>query len=184
MTRQHPTHLGAPEHATPADRPVDARRATAGMGLGEMMLTLAGIALFLGVLMTVSNTVRAENADHQTRAILRSLRMAVMQYHSMTEAYPPGPVSVAIHYLQRLPECEVHLRGLKLRADRDGFMTIDDGFGRPLRYIDPTMQRMRIGDFVSAGPDGLFGDTQNTDDRLQHAMMDNIYSSDVSVPTP
>jgi hypothetical protein len=155
-----------------------------GMGLGEMLLTLSAIAILLGVLMMVSNTLRTENAYQQTVSILRSLRLGLTQYHSLTSTYPPGPTSVAIHYLQRLPECETHLRGLRLRADREGFMTIDDGYGRPLRYIAPADQRLRIGDFVSAGPDGLFGDHLNPDARSQNAMLDNIYSSHLSIPAP
>lgn len=155
-----------------------------GMGLGEMLLTLAGISIMLAVLMMVSNTIRTENAYQQTTSILRSLRLALSQYHSQTSTYPPGPSSVAIHYLQRVPESEAHLRGLRMRADREGFMTIDDGYGRPLRYIDPAEQRLRVGDFVSAGPDGLFGDPHSSDPRQQNAMLDNIYSSHVSIPAP
>lgn len=153
------------------------------MGLGEMLLTLAGITAVLGVLMMVSNTVRAENADSQTKGILRQLNNAVTRYHAITQQYPPGPASVAIHYLQRLPESESHLRGLNMRADRDGFMTLFDGYGRPLNY-NGADTRSRPGNFISPGPDGLFGDLKSPNPRMQQAVIDNIHSSDIPASTP
>jgi hypothetical protein len=154
------------------------------MSLGETLLSLAGIAVILSLLMAVTNSVRAENADQQTRQILRSLRMALDQYHQATHTFPPSPMSVAIHYLQTLPSSQNHMRGLQLRTDSDGFSVIDDGYGRPLRYFRSTPRGDQSPDFVSAGPDGIFGDRAATDSTHQQAVIDNVYGSEVQVPNP
>lgn len=155
------------------------------MSLGEMLLTLAGIAVILGLLMSVSNSVRADNADQQTRQILRSLRLALDHYHQATSKYPPEPASVAIHYLQSLPACEIYLRDLRFRTSLEGYTTITDGYGRPIRYFQATHhtpQGQYQPDFVSPGPDGRLGDMTSNDPIQQQAISDNVYGRDVQIP--
>lgn len=156
-----------------------------GMSLGEMLLSMAGIAIILGLLMSVTNSVRADNADQQTRQILRSLRLALDQYQQATGNYPPEPASVAIHYLQSLPDCEKHLRELRFRTNLEGFTTITDGYGRPIRYFQATHlsnQSQFQPDFVSPGPDGKLGDLTSSDPLQQQAISDNVYGRDVQIP--
>lgn len=150
-----------------------------GMNLSEMVLSLAGIAIILGLLMSVTHSVRADNADQQTRQILRSLRLALDNYHKSTRDFPPEPASVAIHYLQSTPACEVHLRGLRFRTNPEGFTTITDGYGRPIRYLQNTPRGQYQPDFVSPGPDGRLGDITSQDPRQQQAVSDNVYGRDV-----
>lgn len=159
-------------------------RRDTGMGLGEMLLVLAGVSVVLGLLAMVSGSVRAENADSQTRQILRTLRMALDTYHDTTSQYPPGPESVAIHHLQTLPETDSMMRTLRFHADKDGFIAINDGFGRAIKYLDPQEAGHRQADFVSAGADGWFGDSQSDQLHHQQAVIDNIFGSDVLTPQP
>lgn len=153
-----------------------------GMSLSEMLLTLAGVAVVLGVLMTVTHSVRADNADQQTRQILRSLRQALDQYQLNTKSYPPEPSSVAIHYLQSMPQCEVFLRNLRMKTSLEGFTTIVDGYGRPIRYMQTTPSGQFQPDFISSGPDGRLGDVTSQDPKQQQAVSDNVYGRDVQLP--
>lgn len=156
-----------------------------GMSLGEMLLSLAGIAVILGLLMSVTNSVRADNADQQTRQTLRSLRLALDHYFQATNTYPPEPASIAIHYLQSLPACETYLRELRFRTNLEGFTTITDGYGRPIRYFQTaihTTQGQYLPDFVSPGPDGRLGDMTSSDPLQQQAISDNVYGRDVQIP--
>ena len=152
------------------------------MSLSEMLLTLAGIALLLGVLMSVTHSVRANNADQQTRQILRSLRQALDHYQLNTKSFPPEPSSVAIHYLQSMPECEVFLRNLRMKTNLEGYTTIVDGYGRPIRYLQNAPNGEFQPDFISPGPDGRIGDVRSNDPIQQQAVSDNVYGRDVQLP--
>lgn len=158
------------------------RRNNLGMNLGEMLLSLAIIAAGLGLLMSVTHSVRADNADQQTRQVLRSLRLALDQYQLATKTYPPEPASIAIHYLQTLPASEAYLRDLRLRTNLQGFTTIADGYGRPIQYLQTTLHGQYQPDFVSPGPDGKIGDLNSEDPRDQQAISDNVYGRDVQLP--
>lgn len=147
------------------------------MSLWEMILVMVATAGLLGLLAGASNALRTENADQQTITILRSLRTALDQYHQATGSYPPEPFSVAVHYLQSLPESNEHLRQLNFTTNLQGFTTLADGYGRPLRYTLHTIHNQYGPDFVSSGPDGVFGSLSSERSYEQQAVLDNITGS-------
>ena len=161
-----------------------ARRAMLGMNLWEMLLVMTAIAVTLGLLSGASNTLRSHNAQQQTINTLRSLRLALDQYHQSTGAFPPEPFSVAVHYLQANPSSATHMQALKFTTNSQGFTTLADGYGRAITYNHLTIHGQYAPDFISAGPDGQFGDLTSTNTYKQQAVIDNVTGASTGQPSP
>jgi len=143
------------------------------MGIVELLLVVIVISGFLGMLTLVTNSVRAQSADQQTRQTLSVLRSALVHYHESYGSWPPGHTGTALSALIDQPRDDSPIFSLSVIVEDKGFYVIRDAFGNDVKYLPPRGQKDP--DFVSAGPDGEFGNhlAQTPEDRM--ALADNIY---------
>ena len=173
-----------------SDRPIETRirRKTAerhGMTIVELLLSVAVSAVTLGGITLISESLRTDTSDQQTRRTLRLLRLSLTHYHNRHAAWPPGPTTAdAIRAMQADPETAALLRPLRLVDSPQHEWIIRDGYDRPIRYAVGTDGNTVVADFVSAGPDGRFGDLASDHPERRLDAMDNLYGSDLEAPTP
>ncbi len=147
-----------------------------GMGLVELVLALVVIAGVLGLMIVVTNSLRAESAEAATRQTLSLLRATLRYYHEQTQRWPAGDANSALATLIKAADAQSPINALALVANPNGTYVVRDGYGRPLAY-QPS-QTGHEPDFVSAGPDGQFGDPQSPDPDARLAVIDNLYASE------
>lgn len=156
-----------------------------GMTMVELLLSIAVSAVILGGITLISETLRTDTSDRQTRRVLRLLRKALVDYHTRHEAWPPGATtSDAVRRLLADPEAATILRPLRLSDTPDHELIVRDGYDRPIRYTVETDGNTVVADFVSAGPDGRLGDLTSDHPEQRIDAMDNLYGSDLEAPTP
>lgn len=141
-----------------------------------LLLVIAFMGLFTALWITDSFEDRL--LEHENQRILASLSTALHDYEQHTASTPPGPVSKASAALLELPQARANLHDLPLLRTADGYATLLDAYLRPLAYTETSQGSLPVGDFVSAGPDGLFGDAFADDPALTDALIDDRYSSD------
>jgi len=185
------TRTQNPQAATSTtDRSIETwkRRKTAvrrGMTIVELLLSMAASAVTLGGVTLISESLRTDTSDQQTRRTLRLLRISLTHYHNRHAAWPPGPTTAdAVRALLADPEAAVMLRPLRLPDSPQHEWTLRDGYDRPIRYAVGTDGNTVVADFVSAGPDGRFGDLASDHPERRLDAMDNLYGSDLETPTP
>ncbi len=182
MTVRIENHLPPAALITPV---VAMRRTRTGMSLTELLLSLALVYLGLGGVALVSESLRTSTADRQTRDTLRTLQACLSSYHDRHGSWPPGPTaSDAIKAMLDDPVTAPLIKPLRLSADADGSLQAHDGYGCPIRYLLRPHGSAIHAQFVSAGPDGQFGDLTSEHQELRSHAMDNVYSSDLETPTP
>jgi prepilin-type N-terminal cleavage/methylation domain-containing protein len=167
---------------TTAPNPPCSRPATPGrraFTLVELLLTTAVIGSLFAGLIVVSNSLRADNAQHQTKRTLALLRRALLSYHAEHQGWPASPTTEALRDLRRHPPAGALLVAVGLHTDNRGILSVHDGYGRPVRYLEPAPPRMPLADFVSAGPDGRFGDLSSKLPEQRQAAMDDLFGHDV-----
>lgn len=175
----------ATSRTTPPQVAVAAAAGCDGMSLVEMLLSLATISLVLGGAVLVSESLRAGTADHQTRETLMALRVALTAYHDHHGRWPRGSTeSEAIRELATDPSTLSLIQSLRVNTDPRGRTRVFDGYGKPIRYIVRAEGDASYADFVSAGPDGKFGDLASDSPQVRNDAVDNIYGSDLEAPTP
>lgn len=182
-TLKHPP----PPKAMAGLNPYTHRRHTVphAMGLVELLLSFAMTTAILGGLILVSESLRTDTSEQQTRETLRKLRAALTQYHHRHGTWPPGAsTSAAIKALLADPATAEQIKPLPLDTDPQGALHVRDGYGRPLRYFVETRGNTTMADFVSPGPDGQFGDLTSNHPQLRSNAMDNLFGSDMEAPTP
>jgi hypothetical protein len=150
----------------------------------EMLLSLSVVAGVLGGMVVASDGVRARHAERQTLGTLRTLRVALLQYRAEHGVFPAGPTSACLGSLLAMPGAGGVLRGLPMGRAEDGGPAVLDGYGRAIEYIPPGEGQVQQPDFVSAGPDGRFGDLHAGRGRGSPAAVDNLYGSDTEAATP
>ena len=156
-----------------------------GMTLVELLLSVAVSAVTLGGITLISESLRTDTSDQQTRRTLRLLRRSLTHYHNRHAAWPSGPTTAdAIRSLQEDPEAAAMLRPLRPADSPQHKWIIRDGYDRPIRYAVGTDGNTVVADFVSAGPDGRFGDLASDHPKRRLDAMDNLYGSDLEAPTP
>lgn len=129
-----------------------------GMGVIEAVTILAGIAGLMTAAVVTSNSLRTSSAEAQTHATLRELRQALMSYQAEHKTLPSGPTERVITTLLQSASSRVFMQKLPISfADRNR-PTVYDGYGHAIRYFGPEDKPTQGADFVSAGPDGRFGD--------------------------
>jgi prepilin-type N-terminal cleavage/methylation domain-containing protein len=149
-----------------------------GFTLVELLIVVALLAALFGGMVRLTDGLRDRAKSEQTRRLLEALGSAVEQYaalHSSSNSreavvYPPGRFDGAagpcLRALLGAPETRGPLAELgwpwnRLMNDPGAWV---DAWGRPLRYVtalhDEQAVRMNGGKpfWVSAGPDGRFGD--------------------------
>ncbi len=158
---------------------------SAGMALVEMLLAASVIGIVLGGLILASQSLRTETCEQQTRSTLRHLRAALRQYHQRHGAWPSGPtITTAVKALRADPAAAPLLAHITVRTGPGGQIDVHDGYGRPIRYVvEPRGGKIQA-DFVSAGPDGRFGDPASTHSHVRSDAVDNLYGSELETPTP
>ena len=118
-------------------------------------------------------------------------RVLPLETHARIARGQPVPDSwneQAVETLMKLPRCHAMLKSLGADSfvdkDGDGFKEVLDGWGRPLIFVggvshtdsftaDDFLRAHPHPYWVSAGPDGLFGDVRIPNDP---ALADNLYS--------
>ena len=154
-----------------------------GMGLAELLLCVAVVAMVLGGLVLISQSLRDEACEKQTRQTLRRLRAALHEYHLRHRGWPPGPTTdQAIRSLLADPATARMVGPLSLSTDDQGKARICDGYGQPVRYVIRSQGDANDADFVSAGPDGRFGDLASPQPSLRTEAADNLYGADLETP--
>ena len=156
-----------------------------GMTFVELLLSVAVCAVMLGGVTLVSESLRHDQSDQETRATLRSLRKALNNYYSQHQYCPAGETaSTVLKALLADKETAAVVCELRLSTDAAGVMHVQDGYGRSMRYIIRDRGAAAQADFVSAGPDGRFGDLSSPDPDLQQASLDDLYGADLETPSP
>ena len=145
----------------------------------EAMLSAAVVSVVLAVLVLISHTLRAEAGEMNTQQTLTRLRAALLTYHANNDPHIlPVNDQAALRLLLMDPVTGTKIASLPIEHG-DTKITILDGFGKPLIYIPPEETEDRLGDFVSAGLDGKFGDPFTGVAENTRAALDDIYSSDM-----
>jgi type II secretory pathway pseudopilin PulG len=178
------------------------RYAALGMSLLDTSIAAAVISIVLFGLCGVSDSLVSDSADRQTSQVLRTLARALDAYHQAHDAWPSGsepadidtPMARCLAALRSSPATAAMVEDLPGQVTTDrGYLTLVDGFGRPMLYIHPAdlvAQPDPAADFsgrfarpadgrpfiISAGRDGDFGDlgSEEPDDRA--AAADNLDS--------
>ncbi len=155
------------------------------MGLVELLLSMAAVVVVLGGVVLVSESLRADTSELQTRTTLGQLRLALKRYHARHGHWPPGLTDTAVLCaLLADPVTAPIVQPLPLCRDRQGMIRVHDGYDQPIRYVvDATSGAMAV-DFVSAGADGRFGDLTFNHPGVHRDAMDNLYGSDLETPRP
>jgi type II secretory pathway pseudopilin PulG len=149
-----------------------------GMGFIEMLLSIAVIACMLILLVLVSNSLRTETAEQDTRQTLRLLRVSLLQYHQENNVWPKGPTPYALMQMLSDTASRDTMHNLSVVMLRNRLPIIRDGFGQEIRYVAPQPQSPYPPDFVSAGLDGDFGNTTATNPTARQAAIDNVFGID------
>ncbi|MBI1336164.1 MAG: hypothetical protein GC164_04280 [Phycisphaera sp.] len=167
------------------------RTQPAAMTLIEMMLAMAVIAGVLGVLVMVSESLRAENAQSRTRARLTTLRAALVRYHDKHGVWPEGDTSHALGTLLADNDVAQLVIPLGPVCGIDGRWRLRDGYGGEIVYRlntthtdDPDHPTRTEADFVSPGADGHFGNSDSSSEPRRQAAVDNLYGSDLEAVAP
>ena len=154
-----------------------------GFTLVELLIVVAVLALLFGGLVRITDGLRNDAKRQQARVLLTALASATGVYAELqapledgsegadaATGYPPGAFDAdarpCLAALLATPQTRQKLAGLgwpwsRLLDDSEGWV---DPWGRPLRYVtrlhDERAVRMNGGKpfWVSAGPDGRFGD--------------------------
>ncbi|MEO0586392.1 MAG: hypothetical protein AAF078_02020 [Planctomycetota bacterium] len=173
--------------APPSTRPpFRARTRRLPLGLSFVEALIAGLALTAIAfgLVVVSRSVQAVDAEERTRSILARLTAAA---HAYADAQGPtdwADADAALRAIRsvRAPELDLDLTGVNIRAEPGRGLIAIDGYGRPFRYAPPE-PGTPVGQFISAGRDGLFGDEPHLADPLaiQRAAADNHLGDELAV---
>jgi len=147
-----------------------------GMTLVEMMVAMLLAVAAMGSLSLLAASLRDDTPQRQTQTTLTTLHEAMRIYSAAHDAALPAQTHETLQTLLADERSAAIMRHLPFTRTAHGLAVLD-GFGRPIRYLPPT-SATREGDFVSAGPDGRFGDPHHTDPRQRAAAMDNLYASD------
>ena len=165
-------------------RRASARRRT-GMTLVELLLASVAIAIIFGGLILASQSLRNDACDRKTRSTLRQLRGALQAYYDRHNSWPPEPTThAALSDLLADTASAPFVRSLDLRTDDRGQMCILDGYGQAVRYVIQSGHDAAGADFVSAGPNGRFGDLTSENRSHRQDAADNLYGWDLETPTP
>ena len=155
------------------------------MTIVELLLSVAVSAVILGGVTLISESLRTDTSDQQTRRTLRLLRRALIQYHDRHGAWAPGPTTAdAVRALRADPKAAAILQPLRIPDSPEHEWIIRDGYDRPIRYAVETDGNTVVADFVSAGPNGRFGDLASNHPERRLDAMDNLYGSDLEAPAP
>jgi hypothetical protein len=154
------------------------------MTLVELLLCCVVLTAGLSALVATANAVRTTFADEQTRDTLRRLRLALNQYHSDTGQWPGGDTDTALLNLMQHTGAARLLKDVPINTDGQRYARVLDGYGEVIRFKAAASDLFGRPDFVSAGPDGFFGDPASPDTDIAAMASDNIYGSDTEGATP
>ena len=155
------------------------------MSLVELLLSITMCTVTLGGLVLVSESLRTDQSDYQTRVALRAMQDAATRYRDLHGRWPTGTTTGAvIDAMLAEPSTAPLIQPLRLDTDPAGGFRVLDGYDGPIRYIPPDRSDDARVDFVSAGPDGRIGNLAADNPDLRDEAMDNLYASDLETPTP
>ncbi len=143
-----------------------------------MLFSMVAIMVVLGIIVLVSNTLRAQTADADTRQTLRLLRASLLQYHETHNTWPSGPTSNALLVLLCDTAAKCAVQSVPIIMAQPRVPIVYDGFGHAVVYLPSRRDSPHPPDFASAGPDGYMGDSASQNDNQRLAATDNIYGID------
>ena len=149
------------------------------MTLPGMLVSLVVGCIALAGFVLVERAVRHQAAVEHTRQTLRQLNRALALHARNHGHAPTGDAHDALRALQHASADHATLDALPLQRHTDRWR-VTDGFGRPMRYRPPDQTPADHGAFVSAGPDGRFGDPYASQSHAQRAAADNILGHDLA----
>ncbi|MEQ9453103.1 MAG: hypothetical protein RLN76_00745 [Phycisphaeraceae bacterium] len=144
----------------------------------ETLLTLAIATTLLITGLWTAETYADQLREARNQQILTSLGIAIERYERTTGQHLPGPASIAMTQLTQLEDIRPVIANLPVRVDPNGRVTPLDAYNNPLAYLETSQGAMSVSDFVSAGPDGRFGDAYSDDPAKISALIDDQYASD------
>lgn len=130
----------------------------------------------MGVLVVISGSLRADDAHQRTQDALSTLNVALQTYHAWGGQPLPADTAAVVQILRQDPSTQPLIAGLPTAPTDRGLMLLD-GYSRPMRYR-PAASPDSVGDFVSAGPDGDFGDADAASPAQRRATTDNLYGAE------
>lgn len=144
-----------------------------------MLLSIVVISCLLILLILVSNSLRTETAEQDTRQTLRMLRVSLLQYHQDHQHWPKGPTPYALMQMLSDPASRDTMHNVSVVMLRNKLPIVRDGFGQEIRYLTPTAYSPNaLPDFVSAGLDGDFGNPIGKNPQSKQAAIDNVFGID------
>jgi len=156
-----------------------------GMTLIELLLTGTFIAMILGGLILISQSLRNDACEQQTRSTLRQLRAALQAYRLQYNTWPKeSKTSAAVKTLLTDAATASIVSVLNLGKDDQNQLCVRDGYGHAVQYVVQSRRNTTHADFISAGPDGRFGDLTSQSSRLRDDAADNLHGFDLETPTP
>ncbi|MEM6332900.1 MAG: hypothetical protein AAF823_06130 [Planctomycetota bacterium] len=152
------------------------------MSFVEAMIAGIAITAVAFGLVVISRSVQAVDAEARTRSILARLTAAA---HAYADAHGPPrwtDANAALRALRAADAAPSDLAGINIRAEPGRGLIAIDGYGRPFRYL-PAQPGSPVGQFVSPGRDGAFGDEPHLTDPLdiQRAEADNHLGNELAV---
>lgn len=165
----------------PRDTPhaADARpRRPRALTTTETLLALAIATALLASGLWTANAWADNLQLHHNARILTKLSLAIERFERLTGQPLPGPATNAMAHLAEQQELRPLIHNLPVRIENDGRLTPLDAWNQPLAYLDNSQGTLAVGDFVSAGPDGVFGDPYASNPERQNALVDDQYASD------
>ena len=165
---------------------MNAYRYKTGVTLIEILIALAIMSILVSLVLGIAGSIRRQNSDRLTRGAFALLKAALQEYRSEAPSQgnlyqadfpvPPYPDDFTraldnseflFGELQALPACRGILQKLDdslIRLNPDtGVAGIFDGWGTPLDYR--YLQEWTFPELISAGPDRLFGTTDDITSR-------------------
>ncbi|MCL2645995.1 MAG: type II secretion system GspH family protein [Phycisphaerales bacterium] len=159
-------------------------RRRAGFTLIELMIVAAVIIVLAGITLAVGISAKHGAGIRKTKETLQALDGIMKDYLAAGNpepvASPPAPVNnpdqtVWVQALRTSPDLANKLAGFTTKMTNNGYLTILDAFGNAIGYVPSKSTGNTVttpGYFQSAGPDGLFGDSNG------HNGADDIFSMD------
>ncbi|MEQ9461958.1 MAG: hypothetical protein RIG82_13500 [Phycisphaeraceae bacterium] len=162
----------------PVDRVQKCPATRHALTTSETLLTLAIATTLLITALWTAETYADQLREGRNERILTSLGIAIERFERTTGQHLPGPASIAMTQLTQLEDIRPVIANLPVRVDRSGRVTPLDAYNNPLAYLETSQGAMSVSDFVSAGPDGRFGDAYSDDPAKISALIDDQYASD------
>ena len=122
-----------------------------GVTLVEIILSGVVIALILGPMVIITDSLRTNNAPRRTRHVLRTLHQALLAYHTPMQAWHPGPMHTLLAAMKESEKTAQILEHVEISWDEQGRIAEVAGYGHLIRYKPDGRSTTKHQKFEAAG---------------------------------